>query len=120
MIDWARVGELRSEIGVEDFAEVVEMFVDEADEVIERLCKMNDAEIGNALHFLKGMALNLGFTGLAKLCNEGETMLATDGATGTGLAGIVACYEDSKRRLKGGVGTMAALRSNQEFGQSLI
>ena len=37
MIDWERVRELRSEIGADDFAEVVEMFLSEADEAVTRL-----------------------------------------------------------------------------------
>ena len=43
MIDWERVRELRSEIGADDFAEVVEMFLSEADEAVtsENLSRRN-------------------------------------------------------------------------------
>ena len=37
MIDWSRVSELREEVGEEDFAEVVELFLDEVDGVIGTL-----------------------------------------------------------------------------------
>ena len=37
MIDWTRVKDLRSEIGENDFFEVVEMFFDETDEVVASL-----------------------------------------------------------------------------------
>ena len=37
LIDWTRVKDLRSEIGENDFFEVVEMFFDETDEVVASL-----------------------------------------------------------------------------------
>ena len=37
MIDWTRAGELRSEIGDDGFAEVVELFLDEVEDVVMRL-----------------------------------------------------------------------------------
>jgi histidine phosphotransfer protein HptB len=78
MIDWDRVGHLRAEIGAADFAEVAEMFLDEADEVVARL---QDGSPGPGLeaelHFLKGSALNLGFRELAGLCNTGEKKAAS-------------------------------------------
>ena len=77
MIDWARVGELRDEIGCEDFAEVVSLFLEEADEVVQRLGACADAKaLESALHFLKGSALNLGFERLAQLCQDGERRAA--------------------------------------------
>ena len=37
MIHWPRVVELRDEVGPEDFDEVVDLFIEEVQEVIERL-----------------------------------------------------------------------------------
>ncbi|WP_442970022.1 hypothetical protein [Roseovarius sp. ZX-A-9] len=37
MIDWSRVAELRSEIGAEDFDEVVELFLEEVEAEISVL-----------------------------------------------------------------------------------
>lgn len=78
MIDWDRVRELRDEIGAEDFAEVVLMFLQEADEVVLRM-RGGDRPRGGTgaavvedLHFLRGAALNLGFRELAELCHDGE------------------------------------------------
>ena len=77
MIDWGRVRDLRSEIGAEDFAEVVAMFLDEADEVIARLTAERGAKaLESDLHFLKGAALNLGFDALAAICQDGERRAA--------------------------------------------
>jgi HPt (histidine-containing phosphotransfer) domain-containing protein len=73
MIDWNRVGDLRAEIGDDSFAEVVEIFLEEADEVAGRMPGLaTPADQARALHFLKGSALNLGFEDLAHLCQEGE------------------------------------------------
>ena len=77
MIDWGRVRDLRSEIGADDFAEVVAMFLDEADEVIARITAENGAKaLESDLHFLKGAALNLGFDALAAICQDGERRAA--------------------------------------------
>lgn len=71
MIDWSRVSELRDEVGEEDFAEVVDLFLDEVDGVIGGLTA-DMADLEAQLHFLKGSALNLGFAGFADLCHAGE------------------------------------------------
>lgn len=79
MIDWDRVGELREEIGAEDFAEVLELFLTEVEDAMDRL----EAARGNAIiaeeqmHFLKGASLNLGFEALASLCQTGEKAAAS-------------------------------------------
>jgi HPt (histidine-containing phosphotransfer) domain-containing protein len=73
MIDQARIDELIAEIGKEDFAEVAEMFLDEADEVIARIMPGDTAtQLEKNLHFLKGSALNLGLKDLAEICQRGE------------------------------------------------
>ena len=73
MIDWDKVMELRSEIGPEDFDEVVSLFLEEADEAMARLSVDGGAKaLAADLHFLKGAALNLGFDTLSALCQDGE------------------------------------------------
>ena len=82
MINWDRVIELREEVGSEDFLEVVDLFLEEVDDVIERLQETDcSSEIEAQLHFLKGSALNLGFRALGELCSAGER-LARDGRLG--------------------------------------
>lgn len=103
MIDWDRVGELRLEIGAEDFAEVVALFLEEADEVVGRLPATSGSKpIENALHFLKGSALNLGFADLARLCQDGER-LAGAGAVAIDVSPVVTCYEASKAAFEAGL-----------------
>lgn len=74
MIDWTRVAELRDEIGAEDFGEIVELFLFEVQNAIERLAESagNAKEVADHMHFLKGAGLNLGFAALSTMCQEGE------------------------------------------------
>ena len=77
MIDWERIRDLRSEIGAEDFMEVATMFLEEADEAVARLAIPRGAKaLEDDLHFLKGAALNLGFSRLSALCQDGERRAA--------------------------------------------
>jgi HPt (histidine-containing phosphotransfer) domain-containing protein len=102
MIDWARLNELRSEIGEDDLTEVVSMFLEEADEVVARIATLTtDAELESQLHFLKGSALNLGLSDLASLCQDGERAAAQGLGTGVDLGRIAASYTASKAAFLG-------------------
>lgn len=79
MIDWDRVSELQEEVGKEDFDEIVTLFLEEVDEATAGLSTgAAGADLAEAMHFLKGCALNLGFRDLAELCATGE-LQAKDG-----------------------------------------
>ncbi|HGG05977.1 MAG TPA: Hpt domain-containing protein [Aliiroseovarius sp.] len=101
MISWARVNELRDEIGDEDFAEVAAMFLEEVDEVIQRL-KSNPVpeQYEEDLHSLKGSALNLGFEALSKICNEGERLAASGDTDAVNLVPVFEIYEKSCAEFK--------------------
>jgi histidine phosphotransfer protein HptB len=102
MIDWDRVRELRSEIGVENFDEVVELFLEESDEAIARLSPSASAKsLAADLHFLKGAALNLGFAALSTLCQDGERR-ASGGATDIDLAAVVTTYQACRAAFESG------------------
>lgn len=104
MIDWARVNELRDEIGSDSFDEVAVMFLEEADEAIARLDRSKGAKaLESDLHFLKGSALNLGFQTLADLCQIGER-LAASGSVAIDLDQVVDVYTASKRAFNTGQG----------------
>ncbi|NOR30990.1 MAG: Hpt domain-containing protein, partial [Sulfitobacter sp.] len=61
MIDWAQVNTLRDDVGKDYFAEIIDIFIDEVEDVIEKLRNVPDLNtLGDDLHFLKGSALNLG------------------------------------------------------------
>ena len=97
MIDWTRIAELRAEIGEDDLQEVVGLFLEETDEVVARLSGAVAASALEAdLHFLKGSALNLGFSALADLCQQGERNAALGNGDAVALDMIVALYHQSK------------------------
>ncbi|MBE1286006.1 MAG: Hpt domain-containing protein [Rhodobacteraceae bacterium] len=97
MIQWDRVAELREEVGSEDFDEVVEIFLEEVDEVTDRLRTSPDLQsLEQDLHFLKGSALNLGFHAFSELCQDGEQMSALGQAHDVDLTAIILQYEKSR------------------------
>ena len=105
MIDWDRVRELKEEIGEEDFAEVAEMFIAEVEEVIERLERAPDpSRFEQDLHFIKSSALNLGFSDLSALCQQGERQAAAGDTANVDLAPVLASYTASKAAFQAGQG----------------
>lgn len=86
MIDWTRVEELKSDVGADEFDEVVELFFMEVETAIEALPDATDRDA--ALHFIKGCALNLGLVDLAALCD-----------TRADDPQIIAVFEGSKTEL---------------------
>ena len=96
MIDWHRVGELRDDVGAEDFDDVVELFLEEVAEVIERLESAPDpTQFEAVLHFLKGSALNVGFSALGKICSDGELLANTGQATNVDIPAVIDTYRAS-------------------------
>jgi HPt (histidine-containing phosphotransfer) domain-containing protein len=108
MIDWTRVAELRSEIGEDDFVEVIVLFLEETDEVIARLRLGDRTRLVHDLHFLKGSALNLGLSGLAQLCHDGERACASGRAPLVDLEKLVACHDHSRIEFSAGLATHPA------------
>jgi len=104
MIDWDRIKELRAEIGEDDFGEVVEIFLEEVEEGIERLKSgLGDEALAVELHFLKGSALNLGFHSFSIRCQAGETAASEGKKDQVDLSGLIACYQDSKNAFEQGL-----------------
>ncbi|QBF34124.1 Hpt domain-containing protein [Thalassococcus sp. S3] len=98
MIKWARVAELREEIGEEDFDEVVDLFLEEVQEVVTKLrTNPSLADLEQDLHFLKGSALSLGFARFSELCQNGEQRSASGDAASVDLAEILTGFEQSKK-----------------------
>ena len=97
MISWDRVRELRGEIGDDDFSEVIDLFLEEVEEVLDRLRASPDtANLEADMHFLKGSALNVGFQGLGALCRDGEIRAAACEAGHDDIARVLDAYESSK------------------------
>jgi histidine phosphotransfer protein HptB len=104
MIDWNRVEELRSEIGPDGFAEVAEMFLEEAEATVQALISgPAPDEVEGQLHFLKGSALNLGLADLAVICQIGERKAAMGQASEVDTAAVAAVYRVSRQALLDGL-----------------
>jgi len=109
MISWDRVNELRDEVGSEDFAEVAEIFLEEVDEVMDRLRATPDPSTYEAeLHFLKGSALNLGFEALSGLCSKGEKAALGPDRDSIDLSAVIRTYELSKVEFSQGLLSLTA------------
>jgi histidine phosphotransfer protein HptB len=97
MIDWERVADLRAEVGEDDFNEVVELFLEEVEEVIDRLeTSPVAAKFEEDLHFLKGSALNLGFRHFSSLCQIGEKQAANGRGDLVDIPAVLASYRESR------------------------
>jgi HPt (histidine-containing phosphotransfer) domain-containing protein len=108
MIDWARVKQLRDEVGASEFDEVVNIFLDEVQEVIDRLrADTNRVSFDQNLHFLKGSALSLGFQTLAKLCQDGERHSAQGNSKTVDLDSIVQVFEASAAEFNSDLGKIS-------------
>lgn len=109
MIDWERIAELRDEIGVDDFGEVVELFLDEVESEIVLLrggCAEDALE--SRLHYLKGSALNLGFRAFSALCQHGESAAAAGRTQDVDLHATLASYDASKADFLAGLPRLTA------------
>lgn len=109
MIDWKRVEELRAEIGSDGFAEVTDMFLEEADQAVRAMISGLPAdEIEGQLHFLKGSALNLGFADLAGICQDAERKAAAGYGALVDTARIAAVYRASCAQLQARLAQVSA------------
>jgi len=97
MIDWDHVRALRDEIGADAFEEVVELFLEEVETEIAKLrAPPRTFDLEAQLHFIKGSALNLGFTEFSDLCQAGEAAAAAGRADSVNLAEVLDCFDRSK------------------------
>jgi HPt (histidine-containing phosphotransfer) domain-containing protein len=108
MIDWERVDSLRDEIGMDDFAEVAGMFLEEADEVVARMrtSAAPGPKLAADLHFLKGSALNLGFSELAGLCSAGEKL--ADAGQPVNVDQVIQTYAASRTSFEARLGARSS------------
>jgi HPt (histidine-containing phosphotransfer) domain-containing protein len=104
MIDWAKLDELREDVGAADFDEVVALFLGDTDAAIATLDATPDLEA--RLHYLKGSAMTVGLGDFARLCQQGEDAAARGGAVD--LAALRACYARSRAALLEGLPPLPA------------
>jgi len=91
LIDWDLLLALKADIGDEDFADVITLFVAEMEEKLTELRDAPDRIDADDFHFLRGSASNLGFVAMERACDMAE------GACRSGdvpdLAAVVAAFE---------------------------
>jgi HPt (histidine-containing phosphotransfer) domain-containing protein len=71
-VDWERLNSLRDDIGPEDFADVVLLFIAEIGEKLDDMGRDKTAATVEDFHFLRGSAANLGFTDMVAACEIAE------------------------------------------------
>ena len=103
MINWARVRDLKNEVGTESYFELQAIFLAEVEDALTRLNPQRTAtELESDLHFLKGSALNIGLTRLAELCHYAEVAAKTGALVPEALVAITRSYELSRDELLAG------------------
>ena len=95
MIDWTRISELKSEVGEDDFAEVVEMFIEEVGEALEVLRAGDRQSAPEKLHFVKGSSLNIGLSKVSQLCELAENALREQPEEPMDFSQIFQAFDDS-------------------------
>jgi len=109
LINWERVNELRDEVGLEDFHEVIAMFLEEVEDTMARMIATPDlSHLEEDMHFLKGSALNLGFLQFSDLCEAGEKAAAGGQPDTVDLNEIFESYAASKSVFRKKLGCMKA------------
>lgn len=104
MIDWARVAQLRKDIGEDDFDEVIDIFVDEVEGIIDRLREATSRDqLAAELHCLKGSAANLGFSAFAQICAAGEARMRGADGGDLDLGQVLQSYQASKASFLDGI-----------------
>jgi HPt (histidine-containing phosphotransfer) domain-containing protein len=105
MIDWAQARQLQEDVGKEEMAEVVELFLSEVDEAMETLQNSYDTipaeDRAAAFHFLKGCASNLGFKTFGDQCSLGEEITKGGGVPDFEISDLAAIYASSKQQFTG-------------------
>ena len=107
MIDWDRVADLWSDIGAEGFADVLELFLEEVEEVVARL-GTGPNSLEEDLHFLKGSAWNLGFAAFGAACQDAERKAVANLPVADDIPEVLRSYADSKTAFLAGLEAFAA------------
>ena len=105
-IDWARVRDLRDEVGAEDFEEVIDLFMSEVQECLGSVDQNAAAsKMEEDMHFLKGSALNLGFASFADYCQVGEKAAAAGSPQEVDVTMVRALFAQSHKTFSDGLKT---------------
>jgi HPt (histidine-containing phosphotransfer) domain-containing protein len=101
MLNETRIKELKTEVGEDDFIEVVELFCEEVEDILNTLPATARVSLPEKLHFLKGSALNIGLDVVGDLCRAEELRLGSDPDAMPDIEAIRKAYVASKNALLG-------------------
>lgn len=107
MIDWGRLRQLCAEVGEEEFAPLLELFLDEIEESIVRSTATGRRHLEVHLHRLHACAVSAGLVDVALLCKQFEECLHRGRPEDVNLGLIGATYTASKRALIAGLPGLA-------------
>lgn len=99
MLNRSRIDELREEVGEDGLAEVVELFCEEVEEVLDELPSLSPVDLPGRLHFLKGSALNIGMDQVGRLCLDAEARMQSGSPDVPDIAAIRQAFDASRRAL---------------------
>jgi HPt (histidine-containing phosphotransfer) domain-containing protein len=101
MINWAQIDSLISDVGEEDVAEVIEIFLDEVDQKLDDMRgiapKSEPQDMAADLHFLKGSALNIGFEEMGQFCSKAENQFKSGSGDPQGVVQAIAVLFEQSR-----------------------
>ena len=112
MIDWTKVSELAEELGEDDFADVVGLFLSDSDTAVADLIETDDSgtALRDRLHYLKGSAMTLGFVDMTCLCAEGEKLAHAGSGDQVDRDAIGRAYAAARARLVADLPSRLGLR----------
>lgn len=97
MIDWTRISDLKTEFGTDGFEEILAIFFEETEPVIERLSRGHSGDPAADLHFVRGSADNMGLSDLVAACRRGEAAVAAGAPPD--ITGVRHAFDGARRAL---------------------
>jgi len=105
-VDWDRMTSLRDDIGAEDFADILLMFVAEISEKLDGLTANDAAATEADFHFLRGSAANLGFAAMIIACERAEQACRTGQIPN--VPAVLRAFEDALQEARSQLPELAA------------
>lgn len=98
LIDWDLLLALKADIGEEDFADVITLFVAEMGEKLAQLQNAPGLSSADDFHFLKGSASNLGFFAMSLACDAAEAACRSGAVPD--LESVIDAFESALREAR--------------------
>lgn len=106
MVSQDRLDDLRRDIGEDGLAELLPIFLAEADELVA-LLDPNEPDLCHTLHALKGCAVNIGLDGVHETCMRIESDIAADRMSRCAIADLRDGYSRARQELIATLGLAA-------------